>query len=86
MNYRVYVIQSSEGRFYIGLSDDVPRRLNEHNNGISKWTQGKGPWTLAWTSETMSLSLARRLENRLKRMKGGDGFYRHIGLKRYARS
>jgi predicted GIY-YIG superfamily endonuclease len=25
--YRVYVIQNSEGKFYIGLSDDVDRRI-----------------------------------------------------------
>jgi putative endonuclease len=82
MEYRVYVIQNREGRFYIGISDDVNRRLDEHNSGISKWTKGKGPWSLAWTSEAQSLSEARKLENRLKRMKGGEGFYRYTQLSR----
>jgi predicted GIY-YIG superfamily endonuclease len=37
--YRVYVIQNHEGKFYIGLSDDVARRLEEHNTGQSRWTK-----------------------------------------------
>jgi len=43
---RVYVIQNREGKFYIGLSDDVDRRISQHNAGVSKWTRGKEPWTL----------------------------------------
>lgn len=82
MSYHVYVIQNATGRHYIGLSDDVTRRLEDHNSDISKWTKGKGPWSPVWTSEAMSLSEARKLENRLKRMKGGEGFYRFTGLER----
>ncbi len=81
-SYKVYVIQNLQGRFYIGLSDEVLRRLDEHNTGISKWTSGKGPWSLSWMSEAMSLTVARKLENQLKRMKGGEGFYRFTGLQR----
>jgi predicted GIY-YIG superfamily endonuclease len=80
--YQVYVLQNLQGRFYIGISDDVSRRLQDHNTGISQWTKAKGPWTLKWTSEAMSHTEARKLENRLKRMKGGEGFYRFTGLQR----
>jgi putative endonuclease len=79
MVYRVYVIQNREEKFYIGLSDDVDRRVQQHNSGVSKWTRGKGPWTPIWQSREMSLSNARKLELLLKRQKGGDGFYRIIG-------
>jgi len=78
--YRVYVIENSECRRYIGLSEDVEHRLEDHNSGISKWTRYRGPWTLIWTSEAMSLSDARKLENKLKRQKGGSGFYAITGL------
>ena len=80
MAYRVYVIQNREGKFYIGLSDDVGRRINQHNIGDSKWTRGRGPWALIWQSIDMNLSDARKLELLLKRQKGGDGFYRMIRL------
>ena len=82
MAYRVYVIRNRVGKFYIGLSDDIDGRINQHNVGHSKWTRGKGPWTLIWQSEEMNLSSARKLELLLKRQKGGDGFYRMIGLPR----
>ncbi len=78
--YRVYVIQNPVGRFYIGISENVEVRLAQHNEGVSKWTKNRGPWTLRWTSEAMSITDARKLENFLKRQKGGDGFYRHTGL------
>ena len=80
--HRVYVIQNPAKQIYIGLSEDVFHRLAQHNDGISKWTKGKGPWTLIWTSEALSLSDARKLENLLKRQKGGVGFYRFTGITR----
>ena len=82
MVYRVYVIQNREGNFYIGLSDDVDRRITQHNAGVCKWTRGKGPWTLVWQSDDLSLSEARKLENRLKRQKGGNGFFHIMEMRR----
>ena len=81
-DYQVYVLQNSEGRFYIGLSEDVMNRLVQHNSGISKWTRSRGPWALVWTSDQMSLREARKLENQLKGHKGGNGFYSMTGLVR----
>src|SRR5438876_89065 len=81
-SYRVYVIQNREGKFYIGLTDDVGRRINQHNMGGSRWTRGKGPWTLVKSEERRVGSSARKLELLLKRQKGGDGFYRMVGLSR----
>jgi putative endonuclease len=78
--YRVYVLQDNAGCFYIGLSDDVERRVTQHNKGQSHWTKGKGPWGLVWQSELLSLSDARKLENQLKRQGRGTGFYHLTGL------
>ena len=82
MAYRVYVIQNRDGKFYIGLSDDVGRRINQHNAGDSRWTRAKGPWTLVWQSGELSLSEARKLENRLKRQKGGHGLFHLVEVTR----
>lgn len=74
MPYQVYLIKNSEERIYIGLSDDVDRRLDDHNSGVSKWTRSRGPWNLVWISHPESnLGSARKLENLLKRQKGGHG-------------
>jgi len=80
--YRVYVLQNRSSKFYIGVSDDVARRIEQHNVGVSRWTRGKGAWKLVWESERMSFSEARKLELLLKRQKRGDGFYRLTGLPR----
>ena len=82
MQYQVYVLRNPTGRLYIGLTENVAARLRQHNAGESKWTAKFGPWELCWTSEPMSLSDARKLENLLKRQKGGDGFYKITGLSR----
>ncbi len=84
--YSVYVVRNLRGRFYIGLTNDVPKRLTQHNDGVSKWTRGKGPWKIVWENGDMTLSAARRLELELKRQKGGDGFYRLTGLAKVAGS
>jgi putative endonuclease len=80
--YRVYVLQNEEGRFYVGLSEDPELRLQQHNQGVSRWTRGKGPWKIVWRSEAMPLSDARKLENRLKRQGRGAGFFALTGLPR----
>lgn len=80
--YFVYVIQNINLRYYIGISESPETRLKEHNDGISKWTRGKGPWKLIWQSAAMSITEARKLENWLKKQKGGDGFYRYTGINR----
>src|SRR6266478_1735273 len=78
--YRVYVLQNHGGRFYVGLTDDVPRRVREHNNGQSRWTKARGPWCVVWQSQELTLTEARKLENRLKRQGRGKGFYAITGL------
>jgi putative endonuclease len=80
--HQVYVLQNQDGEFYIGLSENIALRLLQHNQGISKWTWKHRPWSMAWASELMSLSDARRLEARFKRQKGGVGFQHLTGLSR----
>ena len=80
--YSVYVLRSSEGKcFYIGVTNDVDTRLAQHNAGVSKWTRRyAGSWELAYSRAFDSLGEARRFENKLKRQKGGAGFYNLTGL------
>ena len=82
MAYRVYVLQNREGQLYIGVSEDVARRVEQHNTGQSRWTKERGPWTIVWQSGELSLSEARKLENRLKRQKGGHGLFHLVGVRR----
>ena len=82
VDYFVYVLRNPAGRHYIGLTDDVRRRVAQHNDGVSVWTRRRGPWFLVWKSQSLSLTEARKLEILLKRQKGGSGFYEMTGLSR----
>ena len=81
-DYWVYVLRNAAGKFYIGVTTDVSKRLEQHNNGESKWTARYRPWTLVWTQGPMSLTDARKMENRLKSQRGGNGFFVLTGLTR----
>ena len=76
--YRVYVLRNPNGRLYVGLTADVSVRLCQHNSGESKWTAKFRPWALHWVSNEFSLGEARKLENHLKRQKGGNGLREYL--------
>ncbi len=78
-DYQVYVLENTDRRHYVGLSEDVGKRLEQHNAGLSRWSAKYRPWRLIWTSDVLPLGDARKLENLLKRQKGGAGLYRLIG-------
>ena len=80
MLYRAYLLRNAAGLRYIGISEDVNRRLDDHNNGKSRWTKSRRPWTLVWQSRPLSLTDARKLENLLKRQKGGQGLESLLSL------
>jgi putative endonuclease len=71
--YTVYLIVNQVGRRYIGLSECIFKRLDDHNNGRSFYTAKYRPWKLVWNSLPLTLSEARKLENLLKKQKGGVG-------------
>ncbi len=78
MPYWVYVLQSqSTDRYYCGYSDNVDRRVKQHNDPEYKLTRTtkvwKGPWELIWTQECVSRSEAVVLERKIK--KRGIGRY-----------
>ena len=51
--YQVYLLRNPEGGRYIGISAEVERRYRQHNEGLSRWTCGRGPWRLVWTSRPL---------------------------------
>ena len=66
--YYVYVLQNiyNLGDYYLGYSNDLKRRLNEHNNGENKSSKGKS-WRLVYYEAYLSEEYARQREFRLKR-------------------
>jgi len=63
----VYILRSRKnGWFYIGLTNDVQRRLNEHNAGYNASTKGKGPFDLLGAEAFPGRPSARAREKHLK--------------------
>ncbi|MCF7667329.1 MAG: GIY-YIG nuclease family protein [Akkermansiaceae bacterium] len=74
--FTVYLIINEVGRRYIGLSECIFKRMDDHNNGRSTYTAKHRPWKLVWkvwNSPPLTLTEARKLENLLKKQKGGVG-------------
>jgi putative endonuclease len=66
----LYILQSeSSGRFYVGSTDDLERRMSEHLRGHTPSTCGRGPWKLVHKEEFETLLEARRRELQIKRWK-----------------
>ena len=69
--YSVYVIQSfTHGNRYLGSTDDVLKRVAEHNNGKCRYTSGRLPWKLIYQEEQHTRSVAMKRE---KFLKSGQG-------------
>ena len=71
MNYYVYVLKSKiKNHFYIGITNNLERRLKEHNLGNICWTKRYKPWDILYT-ETMGNKIeARKREKYLKSHSG----------------
>lgn len=66
----VYILQSLvNNRYYIGSTNDLVRRLEEHNKENSKYTKLTRPFKLVFSQEFRDLEMARRVEYKLKRQK-----------------
>ncbi|MFA7254662.1 MAG: GIY-YIG nuclease family protein [Candidatus Omnitrophota bacterium] len=71
MNYCVYILESQKnGSRYIGFTQDLAKRLQEHNSGRNVSTRSKGPWKLLYSEEQPTKLLAGKRE---KFFKSGHG-------------
>ena len=69
MHY-VYILESiPTGRYYVGSTSDVERRLVKHNAGNSRSTKGYVPWKVVHIEEYETKSEALCRENEIKRHK-----------------
>ena len=79
--YYVYVLANPEGETYVGQTNDLDRRVAQHNapdfRGTLHTTRHRGPWHLIHTEECTSRSEAMRREEQLK-SGGGRRFIRSL--------
>lgn len=71
--FRVYILLSeATGRRYTGSSNDLERRLHEHNSGQSPATRHGVPWRLVYSEPYPTKAEAYRRERYFKTGKGRD--------------
>ncbi len=68
--YSVYILYSNSiDRYYVGYTNDLERRLSEHNRKKSKYTDAGIPWTLVYYEEYASKKEAMNREKFIKNKK-----------------
>ncbi len=78
--YIVYVIESQEGYRYTGYTDDLDRRLEEHNQGsLSFWTKRGTEWKVVYQEECVTASEAMKREKWLKSGIGREFLKQRLG-------
>lgn len=69
----VYILKSLKTKkYYVGCTENFERRINEHNSGFVQSTKVLRPLKLMLVQEFDSLSLARKIESKLKKLKRKD--------------
>ena len=68
----VYIVRCRNGAFYTGITTDLTRRLEQHNQGKgAKYTRANGPVELVYSEVAQSHGQALRREREIKRFSRG---------------
>jgi len=65
----VYIVECSDKTLYTGITNNLERRIEQHNEGKgAKYTRGRGPITLVKSFTCSSKSSALKLEYKIKQL------------------
>jgi len=72
--WQVYILQCSDGTLYCGVTTDLKRRVDEHNNSAlgAKYTSGRRPVELVYVCGFADRSEASKEESRIKKLSRGE--------------
>lgn len=77
--YYVYILKSLKtNKFYTGVTDDLKRRIKEHNSGNSDFTAWSGPYDLIWYGVFKEKDRAYDFEKYLKSSSGSAFRNKHL--------
>ena len=67
MAFWVYILQCADGKFYTGQTDDLERRMGEHQHGgFCDFTSRRRPVELVWSEYYQTHGGAIEVEKQLK--------------------
>ena len=81
--YIVYILKNKQGLLYKGHTNNLDRRLKEHNkpdSSFCRYTRNKGPWTLIYKESFLTRSEAMAREKYFKTGKGREEVGRILSL------
>ncbi|HSW37670.1 MAG TPA: GIY-YIG nuclease family protein [Candidatus Saccharimonadales bacterium] len=79
LNPCIYILRFKEsGKFYVGSTTDLERRLNQHKQGHTRSTKRLGEFKLVFWQATQDLKSARSAEKQIKSWKRRDFIERII--------
>ena len=77
--YYVYILWSPKSKiFYTGHTEDLKKRVEEHNRGLCISTKPHCPWELVFYSAFRERCLAKKFEGYLKSGSGKSFMYRRL--------
>lgn len=77
--WQVYILKSERyNRFYTGCTNNLERRLKEHNCGYNKSTCRFAPFEVIYTESFTDGPTAFSREKQIKSYKGGEAFKKLI--------
>ena len=63
----LYILECADGSYYVGSTDDLERRIWEHNEGIgAKYTARRRPVKLVYAAEFASIAEAYEREKQVQ--------------------
>jgi len=68
----VYILECSNKTYYIGSTNNLTRRFEEHSKGKSKYTRNVLPVKLVFKQMYTTLLIARKAESWIKKQKDRD--------------
>ncbi|MEK9158121.1 MAG: GIY-YIG nuclease family protein, partial [Patescibacteria group bacterium] len=70
MFHYVYVLENKDKELYIGYTENIEKRLLEHNQGRNKSTKLGRPWHVVYCEASLHANDAKRRERYLKTNQG----------------
>ncbi|MHB8131932.1 MAG: GIY-YIG nuclease family protein [Mobilitalea sp.] len=69
-SYYVYILECSDKTLYTGWTNNIEKRIEEHNNGRNgaKYTRGRRPAKVVYVETCPSLSDALKRESLIKQL------------------
>ncbi|MBU9888247.1 MAG: GIY-YIG nuclease family protein [Candidatus Omnitrophica bacterium] len=76
----IYILQSDKsGRYYVGYTENLEKRVQEHNSGKTKSLKAHLPVRVICVEKRLTKQDAYRRERQIKSYKGGEAFKRLLG-------